>query len=512
MNTAGWRRITAGLSPAGATALFALAVLWLRPPLPVDETRYLEVFHESLRGSPLLLRLLGQPYAEKPPLLFWLGRLLAACGLGADVALRCLPALALGGTVLYVQRLGARLGLVLAGWTQATLWIGLLSAQFLHFDPLLTLCVAAALDAWVRRAPLALWSWSAAALLAKGPVALLHLVPMLWALAPLRGPRAGNRGRTALVLLLSLVPVAAWALAAAREGGEEFARALLWDRWAGRVVKSADHARAWYFYLPVVLVGSLPASFLLFRREGGCAAGTSVLVRSRLGWTLAGVLVLFTLISGKQAHYLEPAVPGFAIWVSLRLETEEDALAALQHGVMAQGLLSLAAAGAGFLLLPRAQGFGPHGQNLLATRGFMLPLVLMASSALAASLFAWRGRLGAPALLGASLLASAGLWLPLNWLAGELLFPHDLARVLRAGSEPVAYLGSARHGLYAWLARERMPQKIVDPARLADWTAEHPRGLVIAEPEGLDASLAEQHKTVTVDVVHGTPIVVLRRR
>lgn len=48
----------------------ALAV---RPPFPVDETRYLSVAWEMWsRGGFLVPHLNGEPYSDKPPLLFWL--------------------------------------------------------------------------------------------------------------------------------------------------------------------------------------------------------------------------------------------------------------------------------------------------------------------------------------------------------------------------------------------------------------------------------------------------------
>ena len=57
---------------ASVAALAALQ-LWLRPLLPVDETRYLAVAWEMWwRGDFLLPWLNGEPYSHKPPLLFWL--------------------------------------------------------------------------------------------------------------------------------------------------------------------------------------------------------------------------------------------------------------------------------------------------------------------------------------------------------------------------------------------------------------------------------------------------------
>ena len=61
--------------PGLVLVVMALAALqlWLRPLLPVDETRYLSVAWEMWqRGDFLVPHLDGVPYSHKPPLLFWL--------------------------------------------------------------------------------------------------------------------------------------------------------------------------------------------------------------------------------------------------------------------------------------------------------------------------------------------------------------------------------------------------------------------------------------------------------
>jgi hypothetical protein len=58
--------------------LLLWSLLWLlgvsiRPPFPIDETRYLTVAWEMYqRNDWVLLHLNGAPYSHKPPLLFWL--------------------------------------------------------------------------------------------------------------------------------------------------------------------------------------------------------------------------------------------------------------------------------------------------------------------------------------------------------------------------------------------------------------------------------------------------------
>jgi len=504
--------LPSGTVPALLVLAFGLAVVFLRPPLPIDETRYLEVFRESLRGSPLLLRLSGEPYAEKPPLLFWLARALTWLSVLPDFALRCLPPLALAGTVLFTERLGRRIGLTLAGWLQAALLIATVSGQFLHFDPLVALAVWGAMDAWVRRSDAGFLAWSAAALLAKGPVAYLFLIPFLWSLAPLRAWRAGDSARSALALGLALIPLAAWALAAAAQGGEEFAQALLWDRWVGRVADTAHHPRAWYFYVPVVLVGSLPATFLLFQRKDRVDEGAAREWSTRLGRMLLLVFLLFTLIRGKQAHYLEPAVPGLALLLAWRIESRPHELAWLRGGIRVQLGLLLGLALLGILLVPRAEAsVGTHGRRLIAQAGHALPLLIAAGTALVGLVATGRKRLSSHALLSAAAIWASACLLPFQWLAGELLFPHDLARALRSNPTEAAYLGSSHHGIYAFLASVPVLEKLDDASQLAAWSELHPEGLLLIDQQALVEELPSGLVVVARDVVHRTPVVVLRR-
>lgn len=67
---------------------------------------------------------------------------------------------------------------------------------------------------------------------------------------------------------------------------------------------------------------------------------------------LLSILVLFTLIPDKQAHYLEPAVPGLVLWLAWRIASRPHELAWLRRGIHAQFGLLLALVGAVFV--PRA--------------------------------------------------------------------------------------------------------------------------------------------------------------
>ena len=502
----------AALVPAAVVTLLGLVIVLLRPPLPVDETRYLEVFRESLRGSALLLRLSGEPYAEKPPLLFWLGQVLAALGCSTWFALRCLPALASGLTVWFTARIGRRVGLEHAGWLQAALLISTLSSQVLLFDPLLGACVWGALDAWTRRRDVPAWAWSSGALLAKGPVAFLFLIPLMWSTAPLRsGPPEPRLGRRAAVILgLALVPLAAWALSAAWLGGPEFADALLWKRWAGRVVNTADHPRPIYFFLPVAIIGALPTTLFFLHRAR----------RPRPDWnrrmlvSLVIVLIAFSLISGKQMHYLVPGAPAWALVCAWTLETGDAGkeLARLRYGVRALCGILVAGLLACTLLLHRAvDSVGELGRAWLEAGGFVPVFGAAIVALVVVGVAAGRARtvrgLCALTLCGFSACALAA-----HFAAGRLLFPHVLDHEIRAAPRaPVAILGSRQHGLYELLADRPEVDKLPGRDALVGWSAEHPDGLIVAEPADLGAVPAGLRELAR-DMVHRSKIVILDAR
>ncbi|MSR63868.1 MAG: hypothetical protein EXS08_15695 [Planctomycetes bacterium] len=494
------------LVPALTVAVFGLAVVFLRPPLPIDETRYLEVFRESLDGSALLLRLLGEPYAEKPPLLFWLARALATLGAPAEFALRCLPALTSALVVCFAARVGRRLGLASVAWLQAALLMPALASQFLIFDALLAACVWGAVDAWSARRDGRAWFWSSAALLAKGPVAFLFLVPYFWCTSELRGVERARRA-AARILLLALLPLAAWALGAAYLGGPEFADALLWKRWAGRVLSSPDHARPRWFYAPVVLFGSLPASFVLLRRDAGQRPDWN----RRLGFTVLGLLLVFTLISGKQAHYLVPLAPALALLAAAALERDPHALVWLRHGVRALLGILLAGLAVGAWILPGEVGGVSTRGSAWIESGAWKPLFAAAALVVAGALVLVGRARGPRSLCALTLGALGACMLVVHPAAGKLLYPHDLAAALRrAPEQPLAFLGSSQHGLYELLAGRGGLEKLRDREALEAWCLAHPEGLVVSEVEELHDSIPATLELVTRDVVHRSPLLVLR--
>lgn len=342
----GWRgKTSASLAPwllLGWASLVAGAVL-LRPVLPVDETRYLAVAWEMWRsGDWSSLHLNGELYGHKPPLLFWLilaGWQFTGPGSGWPRLLTGLFALgALGLTVRLARRVtavedaasdGSRAALVAVVTGSALGWMAFTGAVM--FDLLLACLVLLAINALVdatvdmeRGSPVMPWVILAAAigagLLAKGPVMLLHVLPVA-VLAPWWSATVSARGwypRLALAVIVGLVPLALWALPAAEAGGAAFSRELLWEQTWGRIATTTHHLRPAWFYLASLPLLLLPWSLLpavwrgALMTSGGAAsiAGRRFLI----AW-MVPVVVAFSAFRGKQAQYLLPLVPAFAMLI-----------------------------------------------------------------------------------------------------------------------------------------------------------------------------------------------------
>ena len=328
-----------------AVAVFlvvALAGILARPLLPVDETRYLAVAWEMREGGHWLVpRLNGEIYSHKPPLLFWLDqsrldvhrrlgvrRAAGRAGLRRRVDRRHRGA---GAAAVAGGRAasGGRAALVLAGTLPFTLYAGLTM-----FDSMLTLATVLGMTVLARPGPRA-WLWLGAALAfgayAKGPVILIHLVPAAL-LAPLWTGRALGAAalRLAKAVGVGLVLVGLWLVPALVTGGEEYSPRGAVDaerRAHGRLLRP----RARGVVLPAAAADPALAVDVVAAASGAACAAPAFAPTAACGSARSGAaatLLLFSLISGKQVHYLIPALPAAALVVARLLPAGARAPAA----------------------------------------------------------------------------------------------------------------------------------------------------------------------------------------
>jgi 4-amino-4-deoxy-L-arabinose transferase-like glycosyltransferase len=334
-------RIPASIYWTGLGTLLVAVALFVRPPLPVDETRYLAVAWEMWQRQDFLVPYLnGQTYSHKPPLLFWLMNLGWAV-FGVNDWTPRLVAPLFGLACLFLTRRLARdlwpqdhrvhemAPLILLG---CGFWA--LFSTLTMFDLMLAFCALLGLvgivSAW-RRGGMGGFVLLALAIglgaLTKGPAILLHLLPVallapFWAGRLRGGPTAPlyGWGRWYLGVVLATLSGAAiglaWAVPAGFAGGEEYRNAILWGQTAGRMVKSFAHQRPFWWYFAVVPALILPWLIwppllrALAKLERGAWSDGGL--RLCLAW-FGLAFVVFSLISGKQLHYLLPEFPALAL-------------------------------------------------------------------------------------------------------------------------------------------------------------------------------------------------------
>jgi len=318
-------------APFLAWPLVVAIALAFRVPLAIDETRYLTVAWEMFtRGDWLVPHLNGEFYTHKPPLLFWL--------IGA------------GWSVFGVSEWWPRLVPLLVGlWAWAVLWrlarrlwpevedisplavvlaggmlVWALTQTMIMFDLLLAGCVLLGMLGLARAGAGERRGWwlfglgLGLGILAKGPVALLHLL-LPASLGPWWSPVAKSRpgawyAGLAGGFLLGAVLALAWVVPAAISGGEEYSRMILWKQTAERVTSSFAHQRPWWWYLPLLPLLVLPWSLWKPSLTGPVEAARRLDYGARfcIAWAVP-VFLAFCAISGKQPQYLLPVLPALAL-------------------------------------------------------------------------------------------------------------------------------------------------------------------------------------------------------
>jgi 4-amino-4-deoxy-L-arabinose transferase-like glycosyltransferase len=465
--------------------------------LPIDETRYVTVAWTMWQRSDFLLPWLNHgPYAHKPPLLFWI----IHAGWALTGVNEWWPRIGPGLSGLWATAVSDALARRL--WPHAPraaaltpffligcLWWALFAAGTM-FDMLLAACTATAmlglLQAIEGHAKRGLTLTGVAlglGLLAKGPAILLHVLPAAL-LAPWWAPKPPHfrwlrwyQGVGAAVLLGGII-ILAWAIPAARRGGPDYSAMIFWGQTAHRMVDSFAHQAPFWWYLVLLPALVFPWLFWspVWRALSRIGQEWDSGLRFCVAWAVP-VFVAFSLISGKQAHYLLPCLPAVALvlarlmtampWQASRLQQSGPALAAL---ILATGL-GLA---------------GPLGAQIGAAR-WLIDVPALGGAALGlwgiALLIPRRPTLEHAVALVATL--SILTVLTADWAviraAGHAYDLRPIAHHLKHLEEhqlPVAHLGKY-HGQFQFLGRLQHTPDILGEDQIAAWFERHPNGRLI---------------------------------
>jgi 4-amino-4-deoxy-L-arabinose transferase-like glycosyltransferase len=492
----------------------ALASALARPLMPIDETRYVSVAWEMWHAHSLWLPLMnGEPYADKPPLLFWLiqsGWSLFGVSAWWPKLLSPLASLI---AMAHLYRIARRLGYPgsqarLAPMALIAMLMWNLYSGALMFDILLSACLLGAIAPLIAghltlRKAIISGLWLGLALLAKGPAVFVTLGPILVTIPLWRARPLGATGRRhlAVALALGLVMLLAWALPAAWLGGRDYAQDLLWGQSVDRLQQAMAHARPTWWYLPWLALLAFPWTLW-----PSCWPRLPRHRHQRLAWIwLLGPLAIFSLISGKQIHYLMPLLPALALLIMDRLG---DSGARLSLGSRTAPL-AIALLGVTTLIL-MVFGIGT------LTRATLSPFGALALIVWAAVL--WRQRWSSTSQAarhlalgtGIAVLIATQLMLAPLWSRYDVSAPGRLLARLERENVPVAFVGKAYQATFQFAGRLTRPLLTLDddPAALCRFQRRMPGGWVIGRDRDLRSSIGDANLAHVFDYRGGELVVV----
>jgi len=512
----------------------ALLLLWLiatltglltRPLIPVDELRYTAVAWEMwARGDFLVPYLNGAPYSHKPPLFFWLMH--AGWGLfgvsewWARLVTPLLTLLLLAVTAQLARQLWPddRQAVSLAPWVLFSCLFLTGFFPWVQMDVLLTLCAALAMLGIVRAGHGCRTGWLLSGLaiglgvLAKGPVILLHVMPVAllapyWVTArPVRGWWSWYLGVLASVAGGALIALA-WALPAAAAGGEAYRDAILWGQTADRIVTSFAHAHPFWWYLPWLVVLFAPWILLPWLWTGLRQAWQQRDSGQRLCVTwLVTVVVLLSLVSGKQSKYLLPVLPAFALLVA-RVLGRLPARPVTQRPWLLSGTLALF--GAAVMVLPFVLDKAPWLNTVHPVWGGLLlacaAVLLLLPPALPAQ---YPLRMAVLSVVAVAIV-EVGV-LRIGAPAYDLKQASRFIADAQAAGHPVATL-ERYHGQFGFYGRLTEPVLQLAPEEARRWAQQHPDGYLVISARGSiaqppDALFAQPYQSGYLAILAGRSV------
>lgn len=343
-----------GIWPGLALAVLVLAgalyftQLGRMPLSDRDEGEYAAAVAAMVqRGDYVIPHLNGQPYLEKPILLFWaISRARWLLGPG-EWAARLPSAVSAFLLVLAVGYLvwrtaGSLAPAVLAAGATAFAPLDILVGRACLTDMPLTLFTTLALGGFFLASELPPprdrtwyllgWLGLGLAFLTKGPVASAVVLPtcLIYALWQRRLWPILKRAKIHWGLLIFLLINLPWYGLAFWRLGDKFWQAFFVSQNMRRFSEVLlGHGGGWFYYLPVLLLGgyvfaaaACPALASALGRNTRAARQADALARLRLfaAITVLVVLVVFSLAATKQINYVLPAMPflgvlaGYHLW------------------------------------------------------------------------------------------------------------------------------------------------------------------------------------------------------
>jgi 4-amino-4-deoxy-L-arabinose transferase-like glycosyltransferase len=450
-----------------------LTGFWMYGLFDLDEGIYAAATAEMLRkGNWILITLRDQPFYEKPILIYWAALALLKAGFSGEFALRLPSVLATAGTLVMVAKFGRKwMGDVAAFWAVlmlASSGIFMMLGRMFTPDAMLIFFMTAALFSFWESLQGREWMRLCTALslglatLDKGPmpvaIFIVLLIYVVWRMPELR-PNLRRFWLLGTVIFAAVV--ATWYVPVAVESPDFFREFIVGQNLGRLGGKDTAHLGPFWLYIPVILVGMAPFSFLVYR----AAKTPATPLRAFLWAWVAAVFVLFSAAGSKLPHYVLPLFPPFALLIcSAKLEKRIRWDGIVYALVVCGGLL------AAIRWLP----------------GFEHILPPVAGAALVGALFAYMlGRQGAGVLEQAFAVAAplavslVLLGAPMYWRETHL-GAYKVARMARELDMPVVEYQTGSRGLKGETAHPSIQWYLGREAQTAE------------DPEALRSELRDQ--------------------
>ena len=499
------------------------------PLLEPDETRNAQLgLNLYQTGEWMSLTIDGEYYWDKPPLQAWMTAVsyhlfganeFAARLPCATTSLICVLAILFLGSRLFGFRTAsiAATALILSGGFTVVARYITMDASLCCFTTVMFLSILLATQLsndklrkrWLVLAGVA----CGLGLLVKGPVIGVIVMPPVLMAAWLQQKSFYTNPRFWLYLFAPAMMIAApWFLATSIVH-PEFIEYFLWKHHVVRFTDAFNHEQPWWFYLPVVLMMTYPAVFLLpqlfrlfrdsdreSRKELGSCFGPMLVY-------VLWVIGFFSLSQAKLPTYILPCIPTLCLLMGRTLDlglgqqrdsaSIQDKLLALPRTIAISVLIVLTASvGISIALFPTDE------QTSLVVAGIAITACLVSlsatlrkSSSLAASFV--------PAIFAGAifLFVCNGLILP---LASDARSSQHAIKRLAGNPEfrdaTVVYFGRPPRGTFFSIPDVEI-KYFSDECRLkaVQFLASHPDSIVIASKDDVETLRREMNHTVAFD-------------
>ncbi len=480
------------ITPLLFLIFLVIFVSFIKPFLIIDETRYIGVAWEMYNSGNLLVpHLNGIAYDHKPPLLFWLINLdWNIFGLNT-FSLRFIPLIFAIGVIVLNYKIYKLLwskdkrGLSYIAWISVSLIVISFYTTLFMFDIMLSFWVLLAIYGGLKaingekNGYFLIAIAIAFGILAKSPVVILHLLA-LYIFAFYWAKNRVNKNFYIYALLAVIVGVIIalfWMVPAAIEGGKEFAKGIFWEQYAGRAVDAFAHKRAFWWYIPWIFVILIPWIFYK-----GFFIGLQRVYKDYFDegikflfvW-IVGTLFIFSLISGKQLHYIAPEFAAFALLITRTLSIYKNDF----YSIRVFGVI-LTLIGISFLITP----FFIKGYliEFLDKKAFFISGVILLILGIYIFVTKFKNQLNLIKIVSiSSILFVALIYYNAHiFLAKQDLenFSKEVAKIQNRGFE-VAHIGKY-HNQYQYFGRLKKPIKILwSNKEIKDFIKKNPNGAII---------------------------------